>query len=39
LYLTWAAGSLGQGGALTGVSLVIVGVSALAIPVSNALRR
>ena len=39
LFLTWAGGSLGQGGALVGVSLVITTVSLVAIPVSWALRN
>lgn len=39
LYLTWAGSAVGQGGALVGVSLLIVVVSVLALPLSHALRR
>jgi EmrB/QacA subfamily drug resistance transporter len=37
LYLTWSGDSIGQGGALVGVSLVITAVSVLALPASRAL--
>ena len=37
LYLTWSGDSVGQGGALVGVSLVITAVSVLALPASRAL--
>jgi EmrB/QacA subfamily drug resistance transporter len=39
MYLTWADGSIGQGGALVGVSLLITAVSVLALPPSRALAH
>ena len=39
LYLSWADGSMGQGGALVAICLALGLVSVAAVPVSRALHR